>query len=298
MTHPWRLVAALCIAACSSGAPTPGQPAPAPGPASTSPPPSPNIDPGRLVPPPVMAYSYPVHGAGLEHYAFVRRDSVLATMPSGEEQIQVTRRTAYLTVTWIAADSGSEINASIDSLVVDSAAALAPEQVDSARYARWSGFRPVTGGLEHLTGLEGIPASLAGDQVRDQLLLLFPVLPPGGATPGASWTASSESPTRVSAFSATEQATIESQAGNVTPSGALPLYVVRDRSATGEATQFAQTITVHATGSDSLTYYLAPDGRVSSVEGTRTTDLVVELAAIGQSVPAHAVTYLRMTLLP
>jgi hypothetical protein len=295
MTRPWRLTALIFVGACASAAPTGGPPSTPPSPA---PAPTPSIDPGRIEPASPTAYRYPTHGAGLDHYVFVRRDSVLATMPSGEEQVQVTGRTAYVTITWIAADTGAEINASIDSLLADSGTPLSMEQVDSARYARWTAFRPLSGGLTNLNGVEGIPSSLVGDQVRDQLILLFPELPPGGAIPGTSWTAVSESPARVSAFQATEQATIESQAGPVLPSGSVQLQVVRDRSATGEATQFGQAITVHATGSDSLTYSLAPEGRVLSVVGNRVTDLVVELPAIGQSVPAHAASYLQMTVLP
>jgi hypothetical protein len=53
-----------------------------------------------------------------------------------------------------------------------------------------------------------------------------------------------------------------------------------------------------ASGSDSLAYQIAPDGRVLGVEGVRLTELVVDLPSIGQSVPARERSLLRMTLLP
>jgi hypothetical protein len=56
-------------------------------------------------------------------------------------------------------------------------------------------------------------------------------------------------------------------------------------------------MTVQASGTDTLTYRLATDGRVIEVAGNRNTDLVVQLPSIGQSVPAHESSTLRMTLL-
>jgi hypothetical protein len=166
--------------------------------------------------------------------------------------------------------------------------------LDSARGARWTATRR-PGGL--LTDVTGGPRSLIADQVRDQLLLLFPVLPAEGVHPGAAWSDSATGVARVSAFEATETALSATQAESmVTSSGALPLLIVRNRTATGQGTQFGQPMTLRATGSDTLSYQIAPDGRVLAVDGVRLTDLVVDLPSIGQSVPARERSTLRMLL--
>jgi hypothetical protein len=277
----------LLGAACASGAPStrPTAPLPAPGP---------GLDPGRVEPAHEVVVRYPRSGAGIARYAFARRDSVVATMPSGEDQVQVLGRTAYLTLTWVAADSGAKITATVDSVVADTGLLLPAAQSDSALGTRWTGLRPPTGGL---SGLTGTRTSLLGDQVRDQLALLFPRLPADGARPGGGWTDSTETPARVSAFEALERSVTASEAGQPLTSGALPIQVTSTRSAAGKATQFGQDITITATGSDTLAYQLAADGRVLAAEGRRWTSLVVELSAIGQSVPAHEMSSLSMTLL-
>ncbi len=254
------------------------------------------MDPGRMQPGPAIAVQYPRAGGGIHHYALIRRDSVIATMPTGESQVQVVGRTAYVTLTWVAADSGARITTQVDSLVADTGLTNFATSLDSARGLRWTALRLASG---RLTGLNSGRGSLVGDQLRDQLQLLFPILPPSGAQPGASWSDSTSLPTRVSAFEATETALSSSSAAMPADGrNALELSVTRVRRATGEGTQFGQPMTVQASGLDSLTYRLAVDGRVMEVVGHRSTDLVVQLPSIGQSVPAHEASFLRMTLLP
>jgi hypothetical protein len=290
MASPWRAAILVCCAACASGTPQS-----APAPAAEPAPYRPTVDPLKGEPVRELVFRYPTSGGGIARYALTRRDSVNATMPTGDVQIQVLGRTAYVTVTWVAADSGARLTAQVDSVVGDSGLLAFSASLDSARGARWNGFRRPAGQLREL---DGGPRSLVGDQVRDQLALLFPALPAAGARPGMTWIDSTSGPARVSAFEATENARIDSRAeSQVTSAGALPLVVVRTRNATGQGTQFGQPMALRATGSDSLTYQLAPDGRVLSVEGTRITDLVVDLPSIGQSVPAHERSSLRMSLL-
>ncbi len=225
-------------------------------------------------------------------YAFSRRDSVAATMPSGESQVQTLASTAYLTIAWIAADSGTRITATADSIVADSGQTLPMAVLDSARGTRWTALRPPGGGL---TGLSASKTSLLGDQIRDQLALLFPRLPADGAHPGGRWEDSAQAPTRVSAFEANEIFHFSAEAGQVAE-GTLPIQLLIARSASGEATQFGQAIALKATGSDTLSYRLATDGRVLEAGGLRWTSLVVELSSIGQTVPVTEVSRLRMTL--
>jgi hypothetical protein len=290
MTRAWLAGLAGLAAACSSGggaAPPTTTPSPAPAPAA-----NPMVTPEAAHGP---AIRYPKSGGGIARYSFSRRDSVIATMPSGESQELVVGRTAFLTLTWIAADTGTRITAAIDSLVPDSGTAPTAIAVfDSARGNRWTALRTPTGKLTNITG--GTP-SLAADQIRDQLFLLFPMLPKDGVGSGQAWTDSVEVPTRLSAFPTTETVVRQSVAGTASGSAPLPIDVVRQRSASSKVMQFGQEMLVTGQGVDSLQYQLAHDGRVLAVTGRRHTSITIELPAIGQSVPAQETSVLRMTLL-
>jgi hypothetical protein len=289
MRFPWRVTVLVLGAACASSPPAARQPGAAPSP-------RPTMDPGRIEPGRSLRVEYPRGGGAIQHYAFVRRDSVIATMPTGETQVQLLGRTAYLTLTWVATDTGARLTSQVDSLVADTGLVSFSASLDSARGLRWTALRQPSG---RLTGLSTGRGSLVGDQLRDQLELLFPILPTDGARPGITWNDSTSMSTRVSAFEATETARSSSTAAMpANGTNALDLTVIRVRQASGDGTQFNQPMTLQATGLDSLTYRLAPDGRVIDVIGRRTTDLVVQLPSIGQQVPAHEASYLRMTLLP
>jgi hypothetical protein len=253
------------------------------------------MDPGRVEPGRAAAIRYPSAGGGIQHYVLLRRDSVVATMPTGDTQMQIVGRAAYVTITWIAADTGARVTALVDSVVADTGLINFGASIDSARGLRWTAFRLPNG---RLTALSAGRGSLVGDQIRDQIQLIYPVLPAEGARPGASWTDSTTRPTRVSAFEAEETA-LTSNVAALAPSsaGILEIVTVRARTASGTGTQFNQSMTIQGTGADSLTYHLAADGRVLDVSGNRNTDLIVKLPSIGQSVPAHESSSLRMTLL-
>lgn len=253
------------------------------------------MSPGPVEPARATMIRYPTAGGGLLRYALARRDSIVATMPTGESQMQLLGHTAFVTISWIAADTGTRVTAQVDSVVADSGLTSYTASLDSARGLRWSALRLPNG---RLTAVSTGRGSLVGDQIRDQFQLLFPVLPAAGAHPGDAWTDSTTRPTRVSAFEANETALTSSvAAATLTRGNLLEIATVRLRRASGEGTQFSQAMTVQASGTDTLTYRLATDGRVIEVAGNRNTDLVVQLPSIGQSVPAHESSTLRMTLL-
>lgn len=291
MTSRWWIGWLVLGAACAGGSQPSSSPAPASGaPASPLP-----TYPGTGPATPQIGLQYPRSGGGIQRYAFQRHDSVAATMPSGETQLQILGRVAYLTLTWVAADSGTRITAVVDSIRADSGLLIAPGLLDSARGARWTGLRSPQG---HLKLDAGSSPSLAAAQVQDELQLLFPMIPPEGVLPSAQWTDSTVGPGRVSAFAATESARLDATVAPApTANGVLPLMVVRTRTAGGETEQFGQPITVRATGTDTLTYQLAPDARVLRVDGHRWADLVITLPSIGQTVPAREYSILRLTLL-
>jgi len=278
----------LLLAGCSSGGP-PGT-APAPGPA-----PRPNIDPGRIEPAPINPVAYPRTGTGIWRYQMSRRDSIVATMPTGEDQVTVLGRTAFLTLTWIAADTGTRLTATVDSVLADTTVPTPRELLDSAVSSRWTALRLPSG---RLTPLQGGVHSLISDQIRDQLALLFPLFPPAGIHVGDSWSDTTTTPTRVSFFEATEQGYSSYTAEAATDGMALlSITAVRERSAAGEGSQFGQPISVNATGEDTLRYSLGANAVVLSVSGWRHTSLVVQLPSIGQTVPAQEISLLEMRLL-
>jgi hypothetical protein len=253
------------------------------------------MDPVPMEPVRTISMRYPLSGAGIQRYALLRRDSVVALMPSGESQMTVLGRTAYVTITWIAADSGTRLTAQVDSVRADSVQGLPSAALDSARGVRWTALRLPNGRAQNFTSGS---RSLVGDQVRDQLALLFPPLPLTGAVPDASWTDSTVGPVRVSAFEAIEQARIIGRAEALSsPPGALFIEVVRTRTSAGQGTQFGQPITVSGSGVDTLSYELGPDARVLRAEGRRVTDVTVVLPSIGQQVTARETSLLVMTLL-
>jgi hypothetical protein len=284
----------LLAAACGGGGATP--PVTTPGPSTPAPGAVPS--PGAEVREPAggrgPAVRYPRKGSGRLRYAFLRRDSIEVTMPSGEQQLQQTGSTAWLTLTWTAADSGTRIEAVVDSVMPDPDFPPPGLQLDSARFARWTLRQAPTG---EITAVDGGPQSLRADQVRDQLLLLFPILPEDGARAGMEWRDSTSAPTRLSAFPAEASILVHSRA-EAAPGNGLRLVSERTRNASGEGTLFGQAIMVRATGTDSVTTDLDAEGKVREAEVRRVTDFVVELSAIGQTVPGREVTFLRMTPVP
>ncbi len=283
----------LLGAACAGGTATPPSASPAPGapPAAARP-----GDAPRPLEPAAQAAErvrYPRTGSGRQQYAFLRRDSIVVSMPSGEEQLQETASTSYLTLTWTAADSGIRFEAVVDSVVNDPDFPVPPVQLDSVRRSQWA-FRQATTGA--ITGVVGRPASFRGEQLRDQLLLLYPVLPEDGAALYTSWRDSTAAPTRISAFPAQALVQLEARAEPRQGRG-LRVVTTRRRSAEGQSTLATQAVTVRATGVDSLVTELDGDARVLDATVHRVTDFVVELPAIGQTVPGREVSFLRMTLL-
>lgn len=241
-----------------------------------------------------LVVRYPQAGSGICRYAFTRRDTVVAAMPNGEEQTNTIGRTTYLTLTWIASDSGTRITAAVDSIIPEEGVSRFSPDLDSAFGARWTAWRQPNGQLTQLD--RGQPSSV-GDQVRDQLRLLFPILPPEGASPGRSWGDSTEGPALVSAFEARERVRLTSMA-EPGPDGSVAIEVVRERIAAGEGLQYLQPISVRATGTDSLTYAMTEDGVVHDVAGRRLIQLDLDLPAVGQRVSARVYSYLAMRLLP
>lgn len=284
MTPRW-LALALISAGCASS--------PAPSGTAT---PKASVEPGRNEPIPTGGVTVKLRNSGIYHYALMRRDSIVAQMPSGESQTQVTGRSAFVTV-FLSTTSGlTRVTFTLDSIQPDADVTLAPEGVDSALHTRWEGRLGADG---KLSGMVASKRSTLGDLVRDQLLLLFPITPDAGVASGQTWTAIDSAPARLSVVETVEQASIQGSAGSVTTGGGrgtLPITIKRTTTASGSTTTFEQPMDLTATGVDDLTYSIALDGQVLRVEGTSVRNMTLTVRAVGQQVPAVVTSALTMEL--
>lgn len=284
MTPRW-LALALISAGCASS----------PAPSSTATPKA-SVEPGRNEPIPTGGVAVKLRNSGIYHYALMRRDSIVAQMPSGESQTQVTGRSAFVTV-FLSTTSGlTRVTFTLDSIQPDADVTLAPEGVDSALHTRWEGRLGADG---KLSGMVASKRSTLGDLVRDQLVLLFPITPDAGVASGQTWTAIDSAPVRLSVVETVEQASIQGSAGSVTTGGGrgtLPITIKRTTTASGSTTTFEQPMDLTATGVDDLTYSIALDGQVLRVEGTSVRNMTLTVRAVGQQVPAVVTSALTMEL--
>ena len=278
------LLGAACAPSGSAPSPAPAPPyQPSPGPQPEATPSSPGLK---------------LRNSGRYRYALGQRDSVVAQMPSGEAQEQVSGRTAYLTVTLQPSGTGALYEAVVDSIHADPDVTLPGIEVDGARGARFTGNLSATGWLEGLTGAR---RSNLLDQIRDQLNLMFPVLPPDGARPGLTWTAAAAAvPARLSVVDLNETVDAKGSAQGeelIAGERVLPVDVVRTTAGKGTGSQVGQDLDLETTGVDSLSYRLAADGRVVSAEGISTKSYTISVRAVGQTVPVTQLRRVTFTLL-
>jgi hypothetical protein len=226
--------------------------------------------------------------SGTARYALYRRDSVTVKMPSGESQVQNFGKTAYVTITLApATPPDAQISIRLDSLRPDPDWVVPTAALDSAVGTVWTGRRLPNGRLVDLSPDRN---SFVASQLRSQLNLLYPVLPPTGGRANAEWTDSSTNPITANAFEVKETATTRSHAEPVAgraAGAALRITSLRNATFEGSGNQFGQELQLTGTSSDSLRYLLAPEGRVLSLDGTESTDMTITVPSVGQTVPAE-----------
>lgn len=217
-----------------------------------------------------------------------RIDSVTFELPGGGQQVQAFGRTAYLTVGLSRGQaSGFRALVVLDSIRADSGQ-LMPLPVDSLRAAegtRWTADIAPTGKLSNIQASDS--TTVAG-QIGGTLQQLFPVLPNGGARPGAQWTDTSH--TTVKAGSVTTEltsATSYNATGYVQVGSERALEITGQATTTqtGSGTQFGQAIQMNGTGTSHATYRLSADGTLLHAEGGDNTKLTLTVPAVGQTVP-------------
>ena len=280
-----RLLVLLVLAGCSSNSQPPATPSPA-GPAAAQP-----------TEPTPSGKGLQLRTEGTFRYSLWRRDSVVAQMPSGEAQVQVTGQTAFVTVNLQPASDGAQLTATLDSVRPDADVTFSTTTLDSLSNSKWSGKLTRSGWVESVSATNH---SLLADQIRDAIKLLFPVV---GDNAGAGSTWQSTAPAvaaRLSVVDLDESVQVVGTAGaaaNENGQKFIPITVIRTTTGQGSGSQAGQSIDLAATGRDSLIYQLANDGQVLAAEGARVREMTLTATAVGQTVPVTQESRLKFSLL-
>jgi hypothetical protein len=254
----------------------------------------PTIDP--VAPPPIVN-NLRLQPDAMAHYALTRLDSLTIEM-AGAEQGQVLDRTLYLTITSESSSLGRQITILVDSLQTREAGLVSPLALDSLRGMRWTGILSPEGRMGRLTANR---ATLLGAPLDGQFRLLFPVLPPGGARSGATWSDSTSDTVQVSAFGGRDQARLQYSTGEAERAmgqPVLPVKLQRLSTITGLATQSGQTISLSGTDSTEATYRISSPGRLLAVDGSSNSTLTISIPSVGQTLPATQRAVFSLTRLP
>ena len=282
-----RLLVLLVLAGCSSTSQPPANPTPSPAG-------QPSGQPSEPTP---SGKGLQLRTEGTFRYSLWRRDSVVAQMPSGEAQVQVTGQTAFVTVNLKPASDGAQLTATLDSVRPDADVTFSTTILDSLSLSKWSGKLTRSGWVESVTATTH---SLLADQIRDAIKLLFPVL---GDNAGAGSTWQSTAPAvaaRLSVVDLDESVQVVGTAGaaaNENGQKFIPITVIRTTTGQGSGSQAGQSIDLAATGRDSLIYQLAYDGQVLAAEGVRVREMTLTATAVGQTVPVTQESRLKFSLL-
>jgi hypothetical protein len=275
------LWAAAAVASCSSG--TSATPAPAPAPAGRPAPTAPTAPAGggggaAPAAPSAGALAYRTGGAS---YAYQRHDSITMQLPGGANQAQETDRTAYLTMAIAPEGALYRATVRLDSLRQGAAGApIAPDSLVAAEGTRWTALLSPDG---RLTNLRADRTNGIADQVGAAIPNLFPLLPPGGAREGASWSDTTQRTLRADAFNATEHGTTAYRATR----SEGPALVIESRTAfqrSGSGGQGGQPMEMTSQGVRQATYRFG-NGMVLSAEGADSAEMTITVPALGQSVP-------------
>lgn len=292
------LGAIACGPAASSGAPrapgpTPGGKAPAATPA-TAPTSAPSASPAS----PRRGTATLLYGpAGVAAYAYQRRDSLILELP-GATQVQTLDRTAYLRVS--VAEGPGRYRATI---VLDSLRAVpgTPIPEDSLRAADGTQWTAALAPSGQLSDLQANRTTVAGEQIGSTLQALFPPLPPGGAAAGAEWIDTTNTKVRTTAFEAQEAAVTSYRAAGSEVHAGQQALRVESRGTfqrVGTGLQFGQEMEMSASGSRRGVHHVGLAGALVAAEGSDSSDMSINVPAVGQSVPVKQFSTYTITGLP
>lgn len=287
MRHGVGLTALWLTAACASGGGGGG----GTGTGSAA---RPTIDP--VAPPPIVN-NMRLQPDAVAHYALARVDSLTIEM-AGAEQGQVLDRTLFLTITSVPSSLGRQITILVDSLQTREAGLVSPLALDSLQGMRWTGTLSPDGRMGPLTASR---ATLLGAPLDGQFRLLFPLLPAGGASSGATWSDSTSDTVQVSAFGGRDQARLQYSTGESERTMGqliLPVKLQRLSTITGLAIQSGQSISLSGTDSTEAIYRISNQGRLLAFEGSSNSSLTISIPSVGQTLPASQRAVFSLSRLP
>jgi hypothetical protein len=289
-----RALGLLALAAgCSSGSSQPETtPTPAPrrdAPAAEAP--SPSAGRGREI----------EYAAGDARFLIQRFDTVSVTMPDQSVQRQAFRRSAWVSVRTEEQGSGLRAEVALDSVEVVGAP-LPEASLDSARGTRWTARVAEDG---EVSDVEASKESAIGDQIGSLIQLLFPRLPGSSIRAGASWTDTTDAPTKADNFDVREQAVMQYVAGAPATrrgTSVLPITATGTFTREGSGTQcmaaVCRTLEMESSGSRRFTWFLGVDGRPAGLDGTETNDVTIMIPDVGQSLEATQSGSIQVTPIP
>ena len=221
-----------------------------------------------------------------------REDSIILTLPSGDQQLQRYDRQAGLT---LIVDATGRVSLRLDSLTLRSKDSNAAVPVA----ATWSGRAGDANVSAMRVTAGGNPAAELTAVVRN----LLPRLPPEGVRARMTWSDSSTGEVRVDIFRASEHRTAKWSAGTLSErsgKSVLPVQLREEFEQLGDGTQGGRKLTMTSQGRRSGIYYVMSDGRMSGAELTDSVAMMISVPDLRQVVPTtrYARTSVRFLYLP
>ncbi len=253
----------------------------------------------------------PNEGSG---YRIERRDSTTVEIPGGGVQTQVSGRTAYVGVSLRDSAGGYRIRYVLDSVIASAGSAAPQAAFDSLARTQWVATIAPNGELTDFaiirdsthpasvsdSGPASAPPALTA-QLGVEVARLLPVLPPGGATAGAVWTDTLETPVRSDGFDTMERTIVQYSAPAFEARAGVRVLKIESESrfeSSGQGTQYGQEVQMTGSGTRSMVHYLRADGRILEASGSDSSRVTVTVPAVGQSVPIRQQGTFRITSLP
>jgi hypothetical protein len=220
-------------------------------------------------------------------------------MPDGSFQRTVLVKTSFLTISMVPGANGLAATVILDSMMLDRPNSMFQPLIDSAQGTQWMGNLSASGRFDSLVANH---QSVFGEQIRTMLSRLMPILPPGGAEPGKSWSDSVTVPFHLMAgFTAMEARRIEYRAGRseeVRGTRTLPIQSTISYQVSGSGSAMGPEIHMEGSGAASGTHRLSYSGRLLEASVTDSAGLTLTVPAAGQSVPATLIATYSLTATP
>ncbi len=233
------------------------------------------------LPPPPAALTY---GPWTGRYVFVRHRHVEQVF-QGQPLVSDVTSHLWLSVTTSAGDPGLRLELLVDSARVRGSG-LPPGAAEGARGRRFEANLQPDGRLEHV-----IRPSVTNpliDQLAFDLVDLLPLLPPGGARPGATWTDTTHGAGAMQDMTLTVQSVNTRSTADwsiVEGARGLEFTTAARFTVTGSGEQAGQPFTLSGEGQGTAHHWLTAGGRLLRLIRGDSTRIDVDLPGVGLVIP-------------